>query len=364
MDMGEFLEIGDDEAGQSFSSRYLEQLVPDESSLLDDTNFMQPPMEMPYFGRGHKKTKAGLLPDKPYICKICHTPFTNSSNLKAHERTHTGEKPYVCDICNLAFVQSSNLKAHLRTHTGERPYSCDICGQTFSRSSHLTGHKRTHTGEKPYICGTCGETFATSTHLRNHVRKHSTVNPYTCNICELTFQHNAQLKHHMRAHNGDRPYKCCDCAGAFRSKGDLRSHRKLHTDDRPYICGKCGKTFKTYPYLCKHLKKCVISLEGGEQSQDTTAQNEQQEIFGTATEPDMPLTFIKEEPVDLESFELMDENGQIISLKGLLEDGAQIRIGEIDSGKQSRQFVDKGTVQTFETVAQGDIPAFQIHYKL
>lgn len=362
--MDNIFNMNDDVASQAFPSAYLEPFANDEGMLLDDATLMQPPFEIksefPLYGKSYKKTKAGLLPDKPYMCKTCNTPFTNSSNLKAHERTHTGEKPYVCEICDLAFVQSSNLKAHMRIHTGERPYSCDICHQTFSRSSHLTGHKRTHTGEKPYVCGTCGESFATSTHLRNHVRKHNTVNPYMCNICEVSFQQNVQLKQHMKEHNGDRPYRCCDCAGAFRSKGDLRSHRKLHSDDRPFICGKCGKTFKTYSYLCKHLVKCGIA--------PTVLPPSTSETPGSVTEIFVPgENAIKDEPVDLNNFQLIDENGQLLSFHGLLD--AQISLGDLDTaGDQSKLFVHKndksGTVETMETLPNSEIPSFEIHYQL
>lgn len=58
-----------------------------------------------------------------------------------------GERPYVCDfpLCNRAFTQSGQLKTHQRLHTGERPFSCSApgCQMRFT-------HANRHCPDHPY----------------------------------------------------------------------------------------------------------------------------------------------------------------------------------------------------------------------
>lgn len=59
----------------------------------------------------------------------------------------SGERPYPCDYpgCHRAFTQSGQLKTHQRLHTGERPFMCSSaqCKQRFT-------HANRHCPDHPY----------------------------------------------------------------------------------------------------------------------------------------------------------------------------------------------------------------------
>lgn len=80
------------------------------------------------------------LSAKIYNCAYCSYSTYFSSNLRVHERIHTGEKPFKCDHCSKSFSQKVNLQNHLRSHTGERPFLCVFCNKRFTRKEALQKH--------------------------------------------------------------------------------------------------------------------------------------------------------------------------------------------------------------------------------
>ncbi|XP_039321713.1 zinc finger and SCAN domain-containing protein 5B [Saimiri boliviensis] len=141
----------------------------------------------------------------PFVCAVCSKEFKYFSQLKLHNRSHTGERPFECHECGKRFLQASDLRVHQRIHTGEKPYTCDVCNKQFAHESTLQGHRRMHTGEKPF----------------------------KCKFCSKVFSHKGNLNVHLRTHSGEKPYKCPMCGNVFRQLGTFKRHLKTHQKPLP-----------------------------------------------------------------------------------------------------------------------------------
>ncbi|TSL82474.1 Zinc finger protein 90 [Bagarius yarrelli] len=137
-------------------------------------------------------------------CLECHIIFSDDRSKQRHlkmnhpseyEQCMLGDALFACYVCDRHFNCSTELMAHQRSHTEKQPFKCPICDEAFSRSSELTSHKKEEAegvenltnatsktrkrrskgpSSKKYVCSQCNEFFKTAKSMLHHNKtKHS-----------------------------------------------------------------------------------------------------------------------------------------------------------------------------------------------
>ncbi|XP_058506964.1 zinc finger protein 229-like [Solea solea] len=163
---------------------------------------------------------------RPYQCATCGKGFTQATNLRSHQLIHSGERQ-LCAICGKSY---RCLKNHvISKHSDELPATdavvvCDVCGKKFANRSQLRVHERSHTGEKPFHCDVCGKSYRLKEMLRDHMHTHTGQKPYRCSLCAKTFSLATSFMRHRSVHSGETPHSCHACGKHFRLLTFLKAH--------------------------------------------------------------------------------------------------------------------------------------------
>ena len=106
-------------------------------------------------------------------CTDCHRTFAHASSLNYHIDTTHRSTVFECSICGRTFRGKQLLTRHISVvHSNARPYSCDTCDMKFKSSTNLKAHQTSHTGEKRYPCELCEKKFSYKTSLVQHMKWH------------------------------------------------------------------------------------------------------------------------------------------------------------------------------------------------
>ncbi|XP_041719724.2 zinc finger protein 23-like isoform X7 [Coregonus clupeaformis] len=231
----------------------------------------------------HTLGKSGKHTPCSKTCSVCGKTFSRATDMRRHQRSHTGERPYECTQCGKTFQYSFDLKRHQQKGLGSRPFQCCACGEGFDREEDLNMHCRVnHSAESPisdddvgiklnlpaglesdqcpseegqHKCPECDMSFSQMSQMKRHQLIHSDSDPLRCNQCLKKCPNSDALTRHMQIHNGARPFQCSMCKINFTQLVCLRQHYlNTHKEEGSFLCSHCPKSFSRLSNLIKHQR--------------------------------------------------------------------------------------------------------------
>jgi hypothetical protein len=136
-----------------------------------------------------------------FPCEQCGKQFVCSNSLKSHQEIHAEPENAQCGECGKIFKRKKELRTHiLKKHEKpEKKKECKFngCGKRFHIASELRSHQRIHTGERPFSCNLCDKTFNKQTHNQRHMKMHSGEKPHVCSFCGKGFIQKGNMTTHV-----------------------------------------------------------------------------------------------------------------------------------------------------------------------
>lgn len=186
---------------------------------------------------------------RPYRCEFCARKYANLTSLDVHilEEHSNRLKPYTCTSCMATFAVKTELIRHYCDEHHQK-YVCRFCVKHFRSGSQLRRHERTHTG--PFNNGghisditsqTIDEVEPDLEDAVNHSQSTKQIedkanilvsNIFRCPLCDETFLEKSNQVTHVLIHGDESPFECPDCGNLFQDIEMFQGHMDAHDESR------------------------------------------------------------------------------------------------------------------------------------